>query len=156
MSLSLVQDTIKNHFFTQDCLERVVAFADAGIQHEGWFNGEIVYLFDCMKKGGSIKSWSRECPSTIAGKCDFKLELVNATTVVFEMKALQQRDQRGLWRLEHSAVDIVDRQRHLVMSGDHGGLPLACGIRRQRSRSERVARTRRKSTTISGEQERHP
>ncbi len=83
MSLSLVQDAIKNHFFTQDCLKRVVAFADAGIQHEGWFNAEIVYIFGGMKKGGSIKSWSRECPSTIAGKCDFKLELVNATNVVF-------------------------------------------------------------------------
>jgi hypothetical protein len=115
--LSLVQDTIKNHFFTQNCLRRVVAFTDSGIQHEGWFNGEIVYLFGSMKKGEGIKSWSRECPSTIAGRCDFKLELVNATTVVFEMKALQQRDQRGLWRLGHSAVDIVDHNDISKMLG---------------------------------------
>jgi len=117
MLLFLVQDTIKNHFFTQGCLKRVVAFTDAGIQHEGWFNGEIVYLFGGMKKGGSIKSWVRECPSTTAGKCDFKLELVNATTVVFEMKALQQRDQRGQWRLGHSAVDIVDHNDITKMLG---------------------------------------
>ncbi len=33
------------------------------------------------------------------------------------MKALQQRDQRGLWRLGHSAVDIVDHNDISKMLG---------------------------------------
>jgi len=81
-----IMDAVKDHFFTSESLNRVAAFADAGVQREGWFNGELVYLLSKMKERDKTIKSAFEYHTGDGKKCDLWLELAAATAVI-EIKA---------------------------------------------------------------------
>jgi len=105
-SIQDVQDEIRNHFFTPASLSRAVAFAEAERQREGWFNGELVYLFSLMKKREAIKSWF-EYSTPDRKRRDLKVELADAA-VVIEIKAAATFYKGGTVGIRRWATDCAN------------------------------------------------
>lgn len=95
MSISLLADAIRDHFFRSELLKRVEAIAERGLMCEGWFKAELVYLFSEMVKEGTIKSWECECSVVGKGRIDFRLRLLEEETVVIEVLAAPTRNSNG-------------------------------------------------------------
>lgn len=119
MPLSPIWDAVKGHFFDPAILERVVAMSRAEVQVEGWFKGELIWLFTKLEKHGSVKSWDRESPTGIGrGKVDFRVELVNTASII-EIKAAFCGRQRGqVWKLKQYVV-VPDIKRLVPIHADN-------------------------------------
>jgi len=85
---------IDEHFMTK--LEYPRLFAESERQVEGWFKGELIYLFSSLKAGGLLSSWEPEAlvPGLGKKKTDFKVTLDDGLVYV-EIKALYHGWQRG-------------------------------------------------------------
>jgi hypothetical protein len=124
LSLSPIWDSVKRPFFSPARLTTVVTMAKRGIQREHWFDMELETIFSEMDEREIIKSWERQCPTRVGekkGRCDFKIELADLTTVI-EVKVLQQRSPTQTrvsdWTLWASRNDFAwDIQKMLAVPG---------------------------------------
>lgn len=87
-------DFIDEHFLAK--LEYPRLFADRERQVEGWFKGELIYLFSSLKARGLLTSWEPEAlvPGLGKKKTDFRLILDDGLAYL-EIKALYHGQQRG-------------------------------------------------------------
>lgn len=110
MTIPQIWDAVRDYFFLAPLrLNMAVVFEEAQQLRELWFDGELGNLFEEMRKSGRIKSFKRG-PRAHGGNCDFKLELLDGTSVVIEVKADYQRPKpprKKDWEVKDRAVDYA-------------------------------------------------
>ena len=88
MPFSPVWEAISAHFFTSASLGRVIALRRAEKQAEGWFKGELIWLFEQLKQSGKVASWKPECEIGNVPQVDFAIDLTSTTAAVEVKTAL--------------------------------------------------------------------
>lgn len=119
MPLSPIWDAVKNHFFDPATLSRVDAMRRAEVQVEGWFKGELIWLFTKLEEDRAVGSWTRE---SLTGngleKVDFKVEFADTTSAIEIKAALCGRQKGQMWRLRQY-VNVTDIKRLVAIQADH-------------------------------------
>jgi hypothetical protein len=66
---------IDRHFLAPEALARVRHFGRSGRDVEGWFKGELTYLFASLVADGALTDWRANVPITEgrSQRCDFRL-----------------------------------------------------------------------------------
>jgi hypothetical protein len=87
---------IDEYFLSSDKLKKVEAFTRAQRQVEGWFKGELIYLFSDLLGGARLSAWEPEALLSAADKkkCDFVVDVLDSR-VFLEVKALYHGKQRA-------------------------------------------------------------
>lgn len=87
---------IDRHFLVGPKLDYASIFTKSERQVEGWFKGELLYLFTMLQQQGQLSGWDCEVTAPGLGKkrIDFKV-VVNNAPFYFELKALYHGWQRG-------------------------------------------------------------
>lgn len=87
---------IDKYFLSADRLRKVEAFTHAQRQVEGWFKGELIYLFADLLGTQRISAWEPEAILAPGDKkkCDFNLDILDSR-VFLEVKALYHGQQRA-------------------------------------------------------------
>lgn len=83
MPLSQVWDSVREHFFREESLERVALMRRCDWRKEGWFQAELMWLLD--QKRGLVSNWQIEIEyPTGNGKkrVDFKIEVAGTSAAV--------------------------------------------------------------------------
>jgi len=82
---------IDRHFLAPEALARVRHFGRAGRDVEGWFKGELTYLFASLVADGALTDWRANMPITEgrSQRCDFRL-VPDRRPLWLEVKALPQ------------------------------------------------------------------
>ena len=96
MSVDDLFGAIDDCFLDSSKLEKVAAFTRAQRQVEGWFKGELIYLFDALLGENRISTWEPEARlgDSSRKRCDFVVG-VDGTPVFLELKALYHGEQRA-------------------------------------------------------------
>jgi len=82
---------IDRHFLSAEALARVRHLGRAGRDADGWFKGELAYLFASLVADGALTDWRVNVP-IVEGRpqrCDFRL-VVDGAPLWLEVKALPQ------------------------------------------------------------------
>ena len=82
---------IDRHFLAPEALARVRHLGRAARDADGWFKGELAYLFATLVDEGALTDWRINVP-IVEGRpqrCDFRL-VVGQTPLWLEVKALAQ------------------------------------------------------------------
>ena len=84
------------HFLAPEALARVRLFSRLGRDVEGWFKGELAYVFESLRREGAIGEWRANVPLREDGRqrCDFRIVL-SGEPLWLEVKALPQRSSSG-------------------------------------------------------------
>jgi len=84
------------HFLAPEALARVRLFSRLGRDAEGWFKGELAFLFDRLAAEGKLSEWRANVPLREDGRqrCDFRL-VVDGSPLWLELKAIPQRQHGG-------------------------------------------------------------
>jgi len=92
---------IDDYFLTPERLQRVELFSFYARNVEGWFKGELLYLFNSLEKSGRVGPWGSEVRVTADGKqrADFRATLADGP-IYLELKTLFHGVQAG------QAVDL--------------------------------------------------
>ena len=82
---------IDRHFLAPEALARVRHFGRSGRDADGWFKGELAYLFATLVSDGALTDWRANVPITEgrSQRCDFRL-VPDRTPLWLEVKALPQ------------------------------------------------------------------
>jgi hypothetical protein len=57
MPLSVIWDSVRDHFFRPDSLERIVLMRRFDRRKEQWFQAELMWLLDQLTKRGLVTNW---------------------------------------------------------------------------------------------------
>jgi len=89
-------EAIDEYFLSPDRLVKIEAFTHAQRQVEGWFKGELIYLFADLLGAERLSAWEPEAVLTPGDKkkCDFILNVLDSR-VFLEVKALYHGKQRA-------------------------------------------------------------
>jgi len=101
MSTQMLIEKMDAHFSA--CAEYFDAFADEGVQIEGWFKGEMLVLLRRLKKEGLITGFHREQAIGAGGRkrLDFVIDF-GGERVAIELKAWLDGFQKGTrWCAHH-------------------------------------------------------
>lgn len=87
---------IDRHFLDEQRLKYPDIFTNAERQVEGWFKGELLYLFTELKKDGILESWEPEAvfPNLGKKKSDFKVT-IDGEPIYLELKTLYHGMQKN-------------------------------------------------------------
>lgn len=82
-------DEIDRHFLASSKLQYSEIFTQSQRQVEGWFKGELLYLFSSLQDQGQLLSWESEAllPNCGRKKSDFKV-VINNVPIYLELKTL--------------------------------------------------------------------
>lgn len=82
-------DEIDRHFLASSRLRYPIIFTQSQRQVEGWFKGELLYLFSSLQDQSQLLSWESEAflPNNGRKKSDFKL-VINNVPIFLELKTL--------------------------------------------------------------------
>ena len=82
-------DEIDRHFLASSKLQYPIIFTQSQRQVEGWFKGELLYLFSSLKDQNQLLRWESEAllPNNGRKKCDFKVTF-NNVPLFLELKTL--------------------------------------------------------------------
>jgi hypothetical protein len=96
MPVSSVWDAVAAHFFTPASISRIVAISEAEVQVEGWFKGELIWLFGQLTGKRVIENWRCECRADEQNRkrLDFKIEVDGADAAIEVKTAI--RLQKGI------------------------------------------------------------
>ena len=85
---------IDRHFLAK--LDYIQRFTSSERQIEGWFKGELIYLFTSLQGKGELEGWEPEVlvPGLGKKRVDFRVKLDNGF-VWLEFKSLYHGQQRG-------------------------------------------------------------
>src|SRR5260370_12201129 len=88
-------DEIDKHFLASSKLKYPIIFTQSQRQVEGWFKGELLYLFSRLQDQGQLLSWESEAflPNNGRKKSDFKV-VINHAAIYLELKTLYT-DKQG-------------------------------------------------------------
>jgi len=91
-----VLERIDEYFLSPERLTRVELFSRYARNVEGWFKGELLYLFHNLEEDGFIGEWGSEVRVAVDQKqrFDFKVEVVNGPLII-ELKTLFHGMQGG-------------------------------------------------------------
>jgi hypothetical protein len=107
---------IDRHFLAPEMLARVAAFPRAGRDVEGWFKGELAYLFDSLTGAGGLADWRANVP-IVEGRpqrCDFRLASSGGGVLWLEVRAVPQRRPSagaldpGVFMQKGGAADVTE------------------------------------------------
>ncbi len=89
-------DEIDRHFLAFPRRDYPLAFARSERQVEGWFKGEMIFLFTYLKQQGLLAHWDCEVTASNLSKkkIDF-MAMVGDVPVYLELKTLYHGRQRG-------------------------------------------------------------
>ena len=88
-SISQLFDEIDRHFLASSKSEYPIVFTQSQRQVEGWFKGELLYLFSKLKRQDQLLHWESEAnlPDNGKKKSDFKVT-INNLPIYLELKTL--------------------------------------------------------------------
>lgn len=110
MPLSAIWDSVRDHFFRPDSLERTALMRRVDWRREPWFQVELMWLLDQLAARGLVTSWKPEQPVGNGKRVDFKIE-VASTSAALELKtALCGHGRDGkLWKPQaYGKVECYD------------------------------------------------
>ena len=89
-------DEIDRHFLSFPRLDYALVFTKSEKQVEGWFKGELLYLFTALQQQSRLSHWDCEVmlPNLGRKKIDFSVTL-NGMPLYLEVKTLYHGLQRG-------------------------------------------------------------
>ena len=94
MTLSLVWDSVRDHFFRPESLERVALMRRFDRRKEQWFQVELMWLLDRLTRCGQVSRWEPEHKYV-----DFRIDVAGLSAVVELKTAVCGRDSKGvLWK----------------------------------------------------------
>jgi len=89
-------DAIDNYFLASPKPDYFPIFAKSQRQVEGWFKGELLYLFSTLERQGLLSDWESEAPVAVGSrkKHDFRLT-IGHLSIYLELKTLYHGQQRS-------------------------------------------------------------
>ena len=89
-------DAIDNYFLASPKPDYFTIFAKSQRQVEGWFKGELLYLFSFLEGQGLLSDWESEAPVAVGSKkkYDFRLT-IDHSPIYLELKTLYHGQQRN-------------------------------------------------------------
>lgn len=89
------------HFLTEPKLEYARIFAREHCSVEGWFRGELLYLFSSLKKRDQLPDWKSEESVLQKQAVDFRVT-INQLPVYLELKAIPRKKMAA-----HFTKDLI-------------------------------------------------
>jgi hypothetical protein len=83
---------IDEHFLREESLARIRAFISTQRQVEGWFKGELLFLFQSLQEENHIEMWQPEWPTNDNRRIDFYLLLEDGPLYI-ELKSFYHGNQ---------------------------------------------------------------
>jgi len=99
MPLSLVWDSVREHFFRSESLERIALMRRCCWRKEEWFQAELMWLLEQLTKRGLVSNWEIEHETGNGKRVDFKVEVASTSAAVEVKTAICGQDKKGkLWK----------------------------------------------------------